>query len=166
MDRITDTHIYFWGSIFSNWANTPFEYKGKEFSNSEQAFMWEKAVFFEDKEIADAILENNNPSTVKALGKKVKGFNADTWMKKGYEVMVDVCFAKFQQNTTHTEILLSTNDKIIVEASPHDKIWGIGLHWNDDRVLNENTWQGLNLLGKALMEVREKIKESYENTIT
>ena len=161
MDRITDTHVFFWGSVFSNWAEAKFEYKGHEFNNTEQAFMWEKAMFFDDKKIAQKILENENPKDCKDLGRKVKHFDQESWMINCFTFMVAVNYAKYTQHPELKETLLSTGDKVIVEASPHDKIWGIGLHWNDDRCLDESNWEGMNLLGKALMHVRETLK--FEN---
>ena len=156
--RITDKYVFFWGSEFSNWFECKFKYKNLTFLNSEQAFMWEKAVFFGDMETAEKILLTPSPNQNKKLGRKVKNFNAEKWLRDGYEVMIAVNMAKFSQNSRLKAILLSTEDKIIVEASPYDTIWGIGLYWEDDRVLDENKWRGQNLLGKALMEVREKLR--------
>ena len=159
MDRVTDTHVYFWGSPFSNWYNCKVKHEGETFHNSEQAFMWEKAMYFDDLEIADLILEASSPSVAKSLGREVSGFNAETWSNVSYEYMVDVCYEKFRQHPKLQILLLSTGDKVIVEASPHDKIWGVGLHWDDDKILDEANWNGQNLLGKALMDVREKLKK-------
>ena len=92
------------------------------------------------------------------MGREVKNFNSDEWLKVSYQIMVDVNYAKWSSNIKLKQLLLSTGDKTIVEASPFDKIWGIGLHWSDDRVLDEKKWEGMNLLGKCLMQVREKLK--------
>jgi ribA/ribD-fused uncharacterized protein len=158
MERITDTHVFFWGSEFSNWHLCTFKYKEHIFQNSEQAFMWEKAMYFNDSQSASMILACPTPSVVKKLGRKVKNFDQKEWLTAGYDAMVDVNYAKFDQNKDLKSLLKSTEDKIIVEASPYDIIWGIGLHWEDDRVLDESQWRGMNLLGKALMEVREILK--------
>jgi len=157
--RITDNYVFFWGSVFSNWYPCIFMCEDKRFNNSEQAFMWMKAKFFKDDEIAAAILAETNPRYAKALGRKVKGFQAEPWMVNGYLFMIEANHAKFTQNEDLKEILLSTGDKTLVEASPYDKIWGIGLHWDNDDVLDESKWQGMNLLGRALMEVRNVIKK-------
>jgi hypothetical protein len=156
--RITDKYVFFWGSEFSNWFECRFKYKNLNFYNSEQAFMWEKAVFFGDMTIAAQVLKTPNPRDNKALGRKIKGFDAGKWLIDGYPYMIAVNMAKFSQNSRLKAILLSTGDKIIVEASPYDTIWGIGLHWEDDKVLDEKNWRGMNLLGKALMEIREKLR--------
>jgi len=156
--RETDTHIFFWGEEFSNWYDCQFVYKGHQFYNSEQAFMWEKARFFGDDEIGMRILETPNPSVAKRLGRKVKNFDPEKWGNPGYQFMVAVNVEKYSQNEYLKQSLISTGDKMLVEASPYDTIWGIGLGEADDAILNENNWKGLNLLGKALMDVRNIIK--------
>jgi len=161
MERITDTHVFFWGSEFSNWFDCTYKnikYKSITFFNSEQAFMWEKAIFFGDMEMAKKIIETPSPKEAKMLGRKIKGFDAEKWAEVSYQIMVDVNYAKYSQNPRLKKTLLSTDNKIIVEASPYDQIWGIGLSHDDDRVLDESQWRGKNLLGKALMEVRERLK--------
>lgn len=161
MERITDKYVFFWDSELSNWHECRypnFKYKGLIFYNSEQAFMWEKAIFFNDMKIAKQIVENPDPARCKLLGRKVRGFNAFKWSEVSYDIMVAVNLAKFNQNSRLKHTLISTGDRIIVEASPYDQIWGIGLHWRDDNCLDENKWKGQNLLGKALMEVRRKLR--------
>lgn len=160
-ERVTNTHVYFWSGIFSNWFECKFKYKGITFFNSEQAFMWEKAVYFGDMETAGLIIKTPNPKENKALGRKVKNFNTEQWLIVSFKVMVDVNYAKFTQNLRLKTALLNTKAKTIVEASPVDKIWGVGLIWSNDNILNESNWQGMNLLGKALMEVRKKIRSEY-----
>lgn len=157
--RTTDTHVFFWGGEFSNWFNCYFEYQDQEFFNSEQAFMWEKARFFRDEEMAELILHTQNPSDAKKLGRKVRGFDTERWMIGSYAYMVAVNLAKYSQNPRLREKLLATGDKTLVEASPHDKIWGIGMSENNPNCLDETLWQGMNLLGKALMEVRKQLKQ-------
>jgi ribA/ribD-fused uncharacterized protein len=160
-ERITKSHIYFWSGIYSNWFECKFKYKGITFFNTEQAFMWEKAIYFGDMETAELIIKTPNPKENKALGRKVKNFNPEQWMIISFQVMVDVNYAKFTQNLRLKTSLLHTKAKTLVEASPVDKIWGIGLIWSNDDVLDERKWQGMNLLGKALMEVRKKIRSEY-----
>ena len=167
MERITDTHVFFWGSEFSNFYPCKFEDQGKVFHNSEQAFMCRKAGYFEDWIIYNEILEEgSNPKRAKELGREVKNFNSQYWMEVCLEEMIEVNLSKYKSDPYLQELLLSTGDKTIVEASPTDSIWGIGLHWSDDRVLDESKWQGKNLLGKALMEVRRILNEEIpKNTI-
>lgn len=157
--RITDTHVFFWKSIFSNWYSCIFMYNNKRFNNSEQAFMWEKAMYFKDNENATAILKETNPQYAKKLGRKVKGFDTEKWAIVSYIYMVGVNYAKFTQNEELKQLLLSTGNKILVEASPYDKIWGIGLRQDNDDCLDETKWLGENYLGKALMMIRKTINE-------
>jgi ribA/ribD-fused uncharacterized protein len=164
MERITDTHVFFWGSEFSNFYSCKFTYKGIEFLNSEQAFMWEKAIYFGDVSIGADILNAKTPGKAKALGRQVEGFDSKKWMEVCFDFMVNVNIAKYASDPYLKDILLSTGNKTIVESSPEDTIWGIGLHTDDDRVLDESKWRGMNLLGKALMEVRKRLNEGILKT--
>lgn len=146
---------FFWGGPFSNWAPAKFTYKDKQFSNSEQAFMWEKAITFGDDEIAEKILIESNPAVAKSLGRMVKNFSESEWVKVRYQIMVDVNIAKFSQNESLKQVLL--NNQNFVEASPEDNIWGIGMDQNTQGVNDPNNWKGLNLLGKALDDVRSTL---------
>ena len=157
--RETDTHIYFWGSEFSNWYPCLFIYKGHRFNNSEQAFMWEKAMFFDDDEIAAKLLKETNPKYAKALGRKVRNFDQEMWAVASYPAMIAVNYDKWSSSSHLRELLISTHPKTLVEASPYDKIWGVGLAKDDDRILDKNNWLGMNLLGKALMNVRTELME-------
>lgn len=157
MERITDTHVFFWSSEFSNWYECKFIYKDIVFYNSEQAFMWEKAMFFDDKYHARLITETPSPASCKKIGRKIKGFDPERWLIAAFPIMVAINYAKYNQNSNLKKILLLTGNKTMVEASPYDKIWGIGIHWDDDDCLDETKWKGMNLLGKALMEVRKQL---------
>ena len=163
MERITDTHVFFWGSEFSNWYSCKFKYMDIEFSNTEQAFMWEKANYFDDTATADLILKTPNPKENKKLGRKVRNFDVEKWMLLSYAFMVGVNYSKYKQNEDLKQILLSTDNKVLVEASPYDKIWGIGLGLDNDNCLDETKWQGMNLLGQALMEVRKQLRNEKNN---
>jgi ribA/ribD-fused uncharacterized protein len=156
----TKTHIYFWGSIFSNFHPIDFIHQNNKFANSEQAFMWRKAIFFKDFEIALKILETTNPQEAKSLGRKVKYYDDIKWNQIREQIMYEVNIDKYKDEKLQG-ILLSTKNLIIVESSPVDKIWGVGLSKEDPRILDEKNWNGLNLLGKVLMRVREY----YENRI-
>ena len=163
--RVTDKHVFFWGEWPSNWFPTYFIVKeGRKrfgFFNSEQYFMYRKAKTFGDEEIAERILsEGKNPKTAKALGRKVKNYDDTVWSEKRYQVMTDAVMYKFSQDEKLKELLMNPefDGKKFVEASPYDGIWGIKCDEataSDD----ESTWNGLNLLGKALDDVRDKLKE-------
>lgn len=154
----TSTHIYFWGSIYSQWAKTSFSDGENKFSTAEQYMMYSKAMLFGDRDVAAQILQTNDPKKQKALGRKVKGFNEDTWNKEKLNIVIKGNTLKFSQNESLKKQLLSTGDKVLVEGSPYDKIWGVGLKWDDPKILDESKWQGENLLGEALMAVRIKLK--------
>lgn len=164
MIRVTDSHVFFWSGWPSNWYPSIFkaEYEGKEyeFHNSEQYFMFVKAKTFGDEEIAKRIItEGKDPKVAKTLGREVKNYDDKVWNEKRYQVMVDACYLKFTKCSKLQEALLGERyvGKKFCEASPYDCIWGLGLHQNDPLVDDEKNWRGLNLLGKALDEVRERI---------
>lgn len=164
--KVTNKHVFFWGGIFSNWEIAEFdaEIGGKKlhFYNSEQYFMYMKAITFGDKEIAEEILEKGmNPKTAKALGRKVKNYDDKVWNTKRYQVMVDANYLKFSQNGNLLKELISEKyvGKHFCEASPKDQLWGCGLHESDPLIIDENNWQGQNLLGKVLDEVRSMMLE-------
>ena len=157
-ERETDTHLYFLRGVLSNFEKCYIKYRGHLFATTEQAFMWEKAVFFNDHESASKILREENPAKAKKLGREVKNFDDSKWSKVCYEIMYLINYEKYFQNTRLKNILLNTGDKMIIEANPKDTRWGVGLSAEDDRVLDESQWQGENLLGKVLMQVRDELK--------
>lgn len=158
LDKSLD-HLFFWGGPFSNFDNTvgKINYKGLNFVTSEQIFMWEKAKFFGDEDSAKMILETGqNPKIAKSLGRKVKNYNDTEWNKVRQEKMMGALKSKFGL-VYYRNILLDTGDKILVEASPLDKIWGIGFD-STNALRNIDKW-GQNLLGECLMDIREQIRE-------
>jgi hypothetical protein len=160
----TDKYVLFWGDqdIYSNFYPVEFEISGHHFYWSEQAFMWLKALWFADHDLAQTLLllapPNNKPIHAKKIGRTIKGFNEEEWAKVREECMFRACLAKFQQNVKLSEQLLNTGDRVLVEASPYDKIWGIGLAEDNADAQDPDKWQGLNLLGKVLMNVRHELK--------
>lgn len=154
---MNENYVFFWGGFLSNWHPAQMNYKGKFFYNSEQAYMWEKALYFDDEESAEEILKTSSPSEAKKLGRKVKGFDTDEWNKVSYNIMYEVCLEKFKQNKDLKKYLIDTNEKILVEASPYDKIWGIGLNEERAKRTEPSKWEGMNWLGKVLMDVRKEI---------
>lgn len=166
MQITTNEMVLFWqaDTIYSNWYSpsvftiTDEVFEDITFSNSEAAFMYCKAMFFGDSFIANLIYKDQNPKNCKAYGHQIKNYNDDLWTKVRFEVMYDVCKAKFAQNSAMKAALLATGDRILVEASPFDKVWGIGLAPNDPLALDRKNWKGTNLLGEVLMMVREHLK--------
>lgn len=150
--------IAFYGknSPYSNFHYVEFEYKGYKVTSSEQAFMLEKALMF-DKSMVKPILATTDPRAIKRLGRKVRNFDEKKWNKVRYDIMVDILLAKFSNEPLKSQ-LLSTGDELMVEASPNDKIWGAGLAIGDARLNYPNYYPGQNLLGKALMEARTRLR--------
>lgn len=153
---------FFYGGPFSNWAKVQFTYKGVLFSSSEQAMMWEKAMAFNDLIAAKMILAVSDPSKQKALGRKIRDYIDEKWAAVRFELVTDILRHKFLQDLESYRALMETRDKILVEASPTDMIWGIGLGVGDPLILDESNWKGPNLLGKALMIVRNEFKQKLE----
>jgi ribA/ribD-fused uncharacterized protein len=153
-------YYFFWNGVFSNWYTCLIKYKGHIFKNTEQAFMYEKARFFHDEHSVNLILKEINPRKVKALGRKVKNFNAKAWNSVAYKFMYDINYEKFTQHESFKKVLLATENQLIVEASPYDKIWGIGLTEEDAKKIPESEWLGTNLLGKCLTKLREELKNN------
>ena len=153
--RYTDDMVTFFSSNapFSNFYLSRFEYKGYHLNNSEQAFMLEKAIMF-DKSKIPFILAAKSPAEVKKLGRAVENFDPKAWDENRYQIMVDILRAKFA-NPRLKQILLNTSERELVEGSPYDAIWDGKLDWKNNKILDRRNWRGQNLLGKALIEVRE-----------
>jgi len=158
---MNDTFEFFWSGPFSNWYRSSFEHNGVKYNCGEQYMMHQKALLFSDTEIADEIMLEKDPRKQKAWGREVRGFDESTWIASCQDIMVEGLLSKFRQNPYCQEKLLSTGDKIIVEASPYDKIWGIGLSETDPRATDPAQWLGQNLLGVVLMKVRDILKHEH-----
>lgn len=159
--------LFFWGhtvkdeitkSCFSQWFSGNFEESGIVYKTAEHYMMAGKARLFNDPETLEKILQSPSPNQVKSLGRKVKNFDPVVWNDHKYQIVKQGNFLKFSQNKKFKDFLLSTNDKILVEASPYDTIWGIGMLETDSRAENPLLWNGENLLGFALMEVRDELR--------
>lgn len=124
--------------------------------------MWEKAMYFGDEKSAVDIQVATNPAVAKKLGRKVRGYDDKLWSLRREYFMFQVNMMKYTQNPLLADELLATQNKVLVEASPYDTIWGIGLHYEDNLVLDEANWRGNNLLGKTLMKVRDRLREIKE----
>lgn len=164
-------YIFFWKpnpntidpSCLGQWQPAPFMVDIDDYTCAEQYMMAEKARLFEDDAIEKLIMQTADPKEMKALGKKVKNFDQTVWDKVKYSIVLNANYYKFTQNKEMRNFLLSTGNKILVEASPLDPIWGIGLGAEDPKAHNPTTWKGKNLLGFALMEVRDELRKLYKN---
>lgn len=163
--------VFFWKpnddiidkSCLGQWQYSEFTVDIDDYYYAEQYMMAEKAHLFNDKEILLKIMESKDPKEMKALGKKVRNFNQELWDKAKYAIVLNANYFKFSQNKAMRDFLLNTGDKILVEASPLDTIWGIGLGEENEKSHNPNLWRGQNLLGFALMEVRDDLRNIYRN---
>lgn len=149
--------IFFWGGTFSQWCPSFFTIDGVEYNCCEQYMMAKKALLFGDYEALKNIMETDEPSEQKAYGRKVKGFDATRWNNICKKIVYDANYAKFTQNAKMLNELLCTIPREIVEASPEDPIWGIGLHETNPLAWDKKTWKGTNWLGEAIMAVRSKM---------
>lgn len=161
-------YIFFWGhqqkanhidkSCFSQWYPAKFEIAGQIFLTAEHYMMAEKAKLFNDEQNYQLILAVKSPAQAKALGREVKNFNDVVWQNNRFNIVVHANLAKFSQNPALKDFLLKTDQRILVEASPVDKVWGIGLAEDHEFAKLPIKWRGLNLLGFALMKVRDQLK--------
>ena len=142
----------------SNWFISPFTYAGRRYFSCEQYLMEQKALTFGDDEIAEKIMKSRNLSEIKRLGKQVARYNENLWKTIRPQVMRRGLRAKFQQNPELLLQLLGTGSAILCECAPRDAIWGIGLAADDPRSDDTKEWRGRNLLGRALMRVREDMR--------
>ena len=162
-------YIFFWGhhakpgkvtkACFSQWFPASFVVDGATYNCAEQYMMAEKARVFGDKDIRQKILMTEDPKEIKALGRLVKNFDEKKWSSVASDIVINGNYHKFGQNPNLCQFLLSTGEKVLVEASPYDTIWGIGMKEADEGIEDPNNWKGTNLLGFALMEVRDMLNE-------
>ena len=161
---------FFWGhhgkpdrvtkACLSQWFPASFEVDGDKYNCAEQYMMAEKARVFHDLETWGKIMLSSSPKEIKALVREVSNFDAEQWLTVSKDIVVKGNLYKFAQNKDMLDFLKNTGDKILVEASPCDTIWGIGMSERDEGVEDPHNWKGSNLLGFALMEVRDELSLS------
>lgn len=148
---------FFWNGTFSQWVESPFEIDGVKFNTAEQYMMYKKALLFNDFNKASQIMKTKKPNEQKQFGREVKNFDKVLWESNCKKFVYDASRAKYTQNPKMLTELLATKGTTLVEASPYDKIWGIGLAKHDSRVNSRSTWLGTNWLGEILTKVREEL---------
>lgn len=159
-------YVFFWGhqvpaegvceTCFSQWYPVGFTVDGDRYATAEHYMMAAKARLF-DPDAIPAILAADHPGAAKKLGRQVRDFDPDVWHRERFGVVVAASRHKFEQNPELRDYLLATGDRILVEASPRDRIWGIGLGKQNPKASDPAQWRGLNLLGFALMEARSQL---------
>lgn len=165
---VLDDFVFFWGHedrdqgtskvCLSQWFRCSFVVDGQYYNCAEQYMMAEKARIFGDEETRQQILSEYSPMAMKKLGRKVQNYDDMVWRETRMSVVVAGNLAKFSQNESLKEFLLSTGERILVEASPKDTTWGIGLVESSTDAIHPRNWPGENLLGFALMEVRDILR--------
>lgn len=152
-----DKFTLFYGGIFSQWYQCSFTIDGIGYNCAEQYMMAQKASLFGDHVRYDQIMASRDPSEQKALGKLVRGFSKSAWEAVARDVVFRASMAKFTSSAGLLKGLLKTRGTLLVEASPTDVIWGIGLGEYDERALNPAEWRGMNWLGQVLTDAREQL---------
>ena len=164
------SYLYFWGhrpakngritkSCLSQWFASPFTHEGRTYATAEHWMMFHKAEIAGDPATAEEILADPDPRIAKALGRRAAGARNPTWDAAKYPIVIDGNVHKFGQNPELKSFLLGTGDTILVEASPFDPQWGIGMDERSATGLHPRDWKGSNLLGWALMEARDRLRE-------
>jgi ribA/ribD-fused uncharacterized protein len=161
--------LFFWGhqsnkdgkitkTCFSQWWLSSFKVEKVTYKTAEHWMMAKKAELFNDQEILEKILKTDSPAEAKKLGREVKNYDDKIWLENRFEIVKEGNLHKFSQTKALKEFLINTKDRVLVEASPVDPIWGIGMASDHKDIMNPEKWRGLNLLGFALMEVRDELK--------
>lgn len=165
-------YLMFWGhrpqagggvgrGCLSQWWPVTFTVDGLSYRSAEHFMMAGKALLFGDAGTAARIRQAPHPGAAKALGREVAGFDEERWAAHRFDVVVAGNLPKFGQHAGLRKFLMATGDRVLVEASPRDKIWGIGLAADDERAASPDRWPGQNLLGFALMEVRQRLRSGF-----
>lgn len=165
----TNDFLFFWGhqpskdgsvikTCLSQWWPAEFMENGITYKTAEHYMMAKKATLFGDQTIYEKIIQKESPKDVKDLGRQISNFDAAIWDCEKYKIVKQGNLLKFSQNENLKKFLLTTKDKILAEASPVDTIWGIGMAEDNINATHPQEWRGQNLLGFALMEVRDDLK--------
>lgn len=161
-------YLHFWGhrprpdgrigaSCLSQWWPAPFTVDGVAYATAEHWMMAAKARLFEDAAAERAALAAGHPAEAKKAGRLVRGFDEAVWARERFRIVVEGSVHKFGAHPELLAYLLGTGDRVLVEASPVDRVWGIGLAADDEAAMDPERWRGPNLLGFALMEARERL---------
>jgi len=161
-------YLHFWGhrprpdggigaSCLSQWWPSPFVVDGSRYATAEHWMMAGKARLFGDERARERVLAAAHPAAAKKAGRLVRDFDEAIWERERFRIVVEGSVHKFAADEALRAFLLSTGERVLVEASPVDRVWGIGLAANDEAAAEPERWRGLNLLGFALMEARARL---------
>ena len=158
MMRVTDDYYFFWKHEFGQWTMRDItETSGLTFNCCEQYMMYMKAVLFADFDTAARILNEDKPKRQQLLGREVINFDQNVWDGYKLDIVRRANYLKFSQHQDLQDRLMATGNRILVEASPYDLVWGVGLRSKNNKILDNTNWRGQNLQGKALMSVRKML---------
>ena len=164
--KLEEKFHFFWDGPFSQWHPSEFFVGTAKYNCCEQWMMAWKAILFNDEDALKRIMESDSPAEQKAIGKEVQGFDPDVWHSMARGIVRVGNIAKFNQNPDLREYMMDTGNDTLVEASPYDGIWGIGLSEDDPRALSRSTWRGLNWLGETLTSIKNDFFfEKYQKEI-
>ena len=154
--KITEKYTFFWKDKIAQWNMTSFRDQNNiEYNCAEQYMMAKKALLFKDKDTYKDIMNSKHPREQQKFGRKIKNFDQKIWDSNCQLIVYQGNYFKFSQNKELLKVLLSTGNTILVEASPYDKIWGVGLSENVSLILDKKNWKGQNLLGYILTNLRD-----------
>ena len=163
-------YMFFWGhqkskhgitkSCFSQWYESPFSQEGITYKTAEHFMMAEKAKLFNDSKAFNKVIAAEEPGKAKKIGREIVNFEEQLWLENRFEIVKRANFLKFSQDSELKQFILNTENRVLVEASPVDPIWGIGMATDHPDVENPKLWKGLNLLGFALMLVRDELQRA------
>ena len=162
-------YLHFWGhrprpdgsigpSCLSQWWPAPFTVDGVTFPTAEHYMMWSKARLFGDEATAARVLAVSHPNEAKTLGRQIRAFDETVWARERFAIVTAAGLAKFDQSDALRSFLVGTGERVLVEASPLDRVWGIGLSATEPAADDPSRWRGLNLLGFALMQARHVLQ--------
>jgi ribA/ribD-fused uncharacterized protein len=162
-------YLHFWGhrprpdgrvgaSCLSQWWEAPFTVDGVSYATAEHWMMAGKARLFGDAEAEQRVLAARSPAEAKKVGRLVRGFDESVWERERFAIVVEGSVHKFAAHAGLREYLLNTGLRVLVEASPVDRVWGIGLAADDPAAQDPERWRGPNLLGFALMAARARLR--------
>ena len=163
-------YMFFWGhqkskhgitkSCFSQWYESPFAHEDITYKTAEHFMMAEKAKLFNDTKAFNKIISAEEPGKAKRIGREIVNFEEQIWLKNRFKIVQQANLLKFSQDPELKKFILNTENRVLVEASPVDPIWGIGMASDHPDVESPKLWKGLNLLGFALMLVRDELQRA------